>query len=90
MGKNRNQESSCQENLSPSIIKKEKKKLYQVRNLANRPHEIIIKQKTIRWDARGINPMFPEEYKNGLPEEIINHKNFALQKKYFHITLGDK
>jgi hypothetical protein len=64
--------------------------LYTVRNLANSPHEVIVKQQTIRWDARGINPMFPAEYKDGVPERIINHKHFAPQKKYFQIVKIDK
>jgi hypothetical protein len=70
------------ENKSPE----KKEPMYNVRNLSNRPHEVFIKQKTIRWDANGRNPMHPAEYVNGLPESIVNHKNFATQKKYFQIV----
>ena len=70
---------------SDTTSKKVKPKFYNVRNMKNRPHEIIVKQKTIRWEPRGANPSFPAEYKNGLPGDIINNKNFLPQSKYFHI-----
>ena len=68
--------------------KDSKKKLYRVVFRENRTHECRVGLETIIWSPRGKNPIFPLKYKDGLPEEIINHHDFEPQKKYFVITEG--
>jgi hypothetical protein len=63
-----------------------KKKLFRVVFKQNRTKEVKVGREFLVWIPNGVNPVYPEIYKDGIPEEIINHKDFQTQKKYFNIT----
>jgi hypothetical protein len=48
--------------------------------------EITVGRELLRFEAHGINPVWPEKYKKGLPKEIIEHPDFQTAKKYFTVV----
>lgn len=60
-----------------------KEKLYFLINRSNRTHECYVNRQLLRW---GPNAHVPDQYPDGVPEDIINHKDFKTQSKYFTVT----
>ncbi len=52
----------------------------------NRSFDLRIGQEVIRFAPHGVNPEYPEKYKDGLPDDIINHRDFESHRNYFVIT----
>lgn len=72
------------ETYKQSEIKSEN--LYRVIFKQNRQFELFINNEKIIWTSNGINPAFPDKYKNGLPESIINNPDFKTNQKYFTVV----
>lgn len=64
----------------------EKTKCFNVLNRQNAPQEIFINKELIRFDAHGKNPVYPKRYADGVPTDVVEHKDFQSVSKYFVIT----
>ena len=62
-----------------------KEKLYKIIWTQNRSRELRIGRENLMFTPYGINPYFPEKYRDGVSEKLINHPDFETQKKYFTI-----
>ena len=60
--------------------------LYRVVFKQNRSFELFVNNEKLIWNSHGINPIYPEKYINGLPESIINDKDFKVAQKYFSVS----
>jgi hypothetical protein len=60
--------------------------LYTVSFRENRSFELFVRGERILFHGRKLNPVYPEKYKNGLPEELINSTDFKASAKYFNIV----
>ncbi len=67
-------------------FKATREKKYRVVFKHNRSFDLRVNQETIKFSPHGINPEFPEKYKNGIPEKIVNSKDFQSHKNYFVVT----
>lgn len=74
------------ENTKPEVFKATREKKYRLVFKHNRSFDLRIAQETIRFAPHGVNPEFPEKYKNGIPEKIVNSKDFQSHKNYFVVT----
>lgn len=63
----------------------DKKKKYIVVYKHNSSMEIYVGKEFLRFEANINNPVYPDKYKDGLPESIISHPDFIKQKKYFTV-----
>ena len=68
---------------------KQSERIYQVRFTQNRKYELKVGREILIFMAGAINPCFPEKYKNGVPESVISHPDFAKAKSMFAITEGN-
>lgn len=64
----------------------EKSKYFNVLNRQNAPQEIFINKELIRFDAHGKNPVYPKRYADGVPADVVEHKDFQSVSKYFVVT----
>jgi len=51
----------------------------------NRSFELRAFNETIRWEPRGRNPVSPDRFKDGLPQELIESKYFKSHSEYFTV-----
>jgi hypothetical protein len=61
-------------------------KKYSVTYKLNSSTEIIVGGVLLKFVAHKRNPVYPENFSNGVPESIVNHKDFLPSKKYFVVT----
>jgi len=66
--------------------KKKTTKRYNALNKQNAPIEIFINREMIKFDAHGLNPVYPKRYSAGIPAETIEHPDFKSVSKYFSVT----
>lgn len=74
------------ENSEGSNYKQSDVSRYNVINRENSVMEVTVGRELLRFEAHGINPVSPEEYKDGLPRELVEHPDFQSAKKYFTIV----
>ena len=63
-----------------------KEKLFKVIFRENRTHELFVAGEKLIWGPNSVNPIFPEKYNKGLPERLINDRDFKSQESYFTIV----
>lgn len=61
-------------------------KLFNVTFRENRTFEVRVRRETIRFEGGRMNPVFPEKYRDGVPESVLNTDEFQSQIKFFNIT----
>jgi hypothetical protein len=62
-----------------------KKRKYIVVHKFNCPLELNIGGVEIKFEPHGRNPIFPAEFKDGIPDTIINHPDFISAADNFVI-----
>lgn len=66
-------------------IYKQSEKKFNVMFKSNRRFELHVNREVLIFEGRKLNPIYPEKYREGIPENIINKPNFQTHKKYFNV-----